>query len=64
MNRRQMGVLCIGILVLVEWYLATNIDYSIWILIAVGAIAVAVMGGLLYMLRDKEKFQEDDKGKE
>ena len=59
-----MIVLFVGILGLVEWYLATNIDYSIWILIAVGAIAVAVMGGLLYMLRDKEKFQEDDKGKE
>lgn len=65
MNRRQMIVLFVGILGLVEWYLATkNVDHPIEILIAVGVIAAVIIGGLLYMLRDKKESQEDDKGKE
>ena len=62
MNRRQTVVLFVGIAGLVEWYLATkNVDYPIETLIAVGAIAIVIIGGLFYMLRDKKKSQQDDR---
>lgn len=56
MNRKQTIVLFLGIAGLVEWYLATrNVDYPLWVLIAVGVVVVAVMGGLFRMFRDKEE---------
>jgi len=62
MNGKQMAVLCIGVLVLVEWYYDTkHITYSLGIRVTVGAIAVVIMGGLIYMFRDRDEYQEDDR---
>ena len=56
MNRKQTIVLFLGIAGLLEWYYATkNVDYPLWVLIAVGVAVVAVMGGLFYTFKDKEE---------
>lgn len=53
MNRKQMIVLCVGILVLVGGYFATeNVDFRIPELIAFAGIIAAITGGLFYELRD------------
>ena len=65
MNRKQLIVLFVGLFGLVEWYLATeNIDYPIYVRPAVGAISIAIIAALTYILRDKEQSQDDDKSEE
>lgn len=65
MNRKQTIVLFLGIAGLVEWYFATkNVDYPLWVLVAVGAAVVAIMCGLFYIFRDKEESEEDDGSRE
>ncbi len=61
MNRRQILVLVVGILFLVELYLATkNILLSKGQLIACAGIIIAIIGGMMYWLRDREKAPPDD----
>ncbi|MHC4741130.1 MAG: hypothetical protein ACYS8Z_04430 [Planctomycetota bacterium] len=62
MNRRQLIVLFVGIFAIAEWFLATeNIDYPIYIRPAVGAISIAIIAALTYVLRDKEEPGNDEK---
>lgn len=54
MNRKQIVILCVGILVLVWGYFTTeNVDFRIAELIAFAGIIAAITGGLVYALRDK-----------
>ena len=63
MNRRQILVLVVGILFTVELYLATrNILISKGQLIACAGALVAIIGGIMYWLRDREKAPQDDQG--
>ena len=63
MNRRQMLVMVTGILFLVELYLATkNILISKGQLIACAGTLVAITGGIIYWLRDREKVPQNDQG--
>ena len=62
MNRRQILVLVIGILFLVELYLATrNILLSKGQVIACAGIIIAITGGVMYWLRDREKAPQNNR---
>ena len=61
MNRRQILVLVVGILFLVELYLATdNVHFSKWQLVAGFVIAVIIIGGIIYWLRDRKNASQDE----
>ena len=60
MNRRQMLTLIVGILFLVEGYLAAdNVHFSKWQLVAGFVIAVIIIGGIIYWLRDRKNASQD-----
>ena len=50
-----------GILFLVEVYLATdNVHFSKWQLVAGFVIAVIIIGGIIYWLRDRKNASQDE----
>lgn len=54
MNRKQIIVLCVAILVLVGgFFVSENFDFSVAGRIALAAIMAAIGSGLVYVLRDK-----------
>lgn len=61
MNRRQILTLIVGTLVLVEGYLAAgNVHFSKWQLVIGFVIAVIIIGGIFYWLRDRKNTSQDE----